>query len=605
MTIGSGNETIVEYFLSELNGLRNRASDFARDNPKVANELLLGSGYSDDPHVELLLQSFAYLTGRLRYDLDADLPEVSANLVRYLYPHLEAPTPPMAVIQLDLQQGGSNFESGYLVPKGKLLRRSVRSSDNNEYDCVFSVAYETTLWPVKLERRLVPINDDELAFVKTKYLDCRSAVKVCISSLKQNEPLSTAMKSLRFFVDCGRTDSQSFYDLHQNLVDVVAVRQVGSDYRDSRLGIRWLGFDDADAVLPYKKCSHRAYRLLQEYFSFPEKYLFFELTGIDVPKETTELEVFFLFDQDITQIREYGEAQLRINCAPAINLYRSVTDPINPDERTFENLLVPDANNYRGLEIHSVEKVVATDVQGRSRVISPFLRQEQIGRTETTDIYWSTRRDFTERMDLPGTQSFISFHDREHSPTLLTNESVHAEVLVTNRDIAESLKVGTRLQALGAGPFERVVLVTKASRHRTPNVRGVKPWLLLSQLSLNFSSLSSDLETIKKLLRLYASSRDLEQQRLIDSLRGMKSKPSVRRIGEDAWRGFCQGVTVTIVIDEKRLGVTSLHLFGEVLSRFLALYASANSFVKLVFESEQTQRVLKEWPPMVGEKVLL
>ena len=609
MAIASGNATTVEYFLSELNCLRDRAARFGRENPRVAEELQLGNGRSDDPHVELLLQSFAYLTGRLRYDLDAELPEVSNNLLRYLYPHLEAPTPPMAIVELELYPNGADYDNGYAVSKGKLLRRTVNASDNKDYDCLFSIAADAQLWPVKIDdMSVVPAN--ELEFIRCeRYRHCRSALRVSISSLKEGTPLSASMTSLRFWVDAGRTDSQAFYELTRDLLGAVAVSRSGDQYIEKRsLDMAWWGFEDAHAVLPYRKNSHRAFRLLQEYFWFPEKYLFFNLNGIQVAEGDTTLDIVFMFDRDITQIRDVNEGRLRINCVPAINLYSTATDPIGPDERYFENLLVPDVQNYRGLEVHSVDKVVATDVQGRSRTLAPFLPQENIGPAEAEDCYWSIRRDYTEQFHLPGTQTWLALHDRGGTPQLLPNDSIHAEVRVTNRDIAENMHVGTELRVVGEGPFARATLVTKPSRHRTPDVRGRKPWLLISQLSLNFTALSgreANVDDLKNLLRLYADEQNLEQQRLIDALCGISTTPSVRHIGPDAWRGFCSGITVTITIDEKRLGVASLKLFGDVLSRFLALYASVNSFVTLKMQSKQTLRLLEEWPPMVGEKVLL
>jgi type VI secretion system protein ImpG len=43
-------------------------------------------------------------------------------------------------------------------------------------------------------------------------------------------------------------------------------------------------------------------------------------------------------------------------------------------------------------------------------------------------------------------------------------------------------------------------------------------------------------------------------------------------------------------------------LFASVLERFFALYASVNSFTKLVYRTKQSGGEVKRWPPRAGEQ---
>ncbi len=84
----------------------------------------------------------------------------------------------------------------------------------------------------------------------------------------------------------------------------------------------------------------------------------------------------------------------------------------------------------------------------------------------------------------------------------------------------------------------------------------------------------------------------------------MSCRRVVRRIGDDAWRGFCRGTEVTLVFDETKFAGGSAFLFASVLNRFFALYQSINSFTQLVIKSEKKEGVWKRWRPMAGERVL-
>ena len=53
----------------------------------------------------------------------------------------------------------------------------------------------------------------------------------------------------------------------------------------ARRRIRPVGFDDDEALLPVTLRSFQGYRLLQEYFAFPQRYRFFELSGLGAGRQ--------------------------------------------------------------------------------------------------------------------------------------------------------------------------------------------------------------------------------------------------------------------------------------------------------------------------------
>ncbi len=616
--IAPGNEKVIDYFMSELHSLRQRAELFSQDYSEVAHELQLGSGRSDDPHVEMLLQSFAYMTARLRYNMDADLPEVPTNLLKHLYPHLETPVPSMGVVQINPFPDSVDFTEGYPLQRERLFKRKVKARDNQEYDCYLRNAYDTKLWPVAIkESRLLPTNRFEE--IESLGKEVRSVLHLKLESTSGVDFNDLKLDDLRLFINAEKNPKCfNLYDrLHSNLDSVVCGLPEEAGFAQAEL--KWLGFDNEHAILPYSKRSHPGYRLLQEYFSFPEKFLFFDVKNIQSTGLGTELDLYFLFNIDLSRENIVDEESLLVNCVPLVNLYGAVTEPVKLDQKEFEYLLVPDIRQYRACEIHSIRRVVGTDVQGKSTEITAFLPEQDVYRLEDETDYWSSRRDFPERKRFPGTETFISFHDQGFNISLPASDSVYAEVICTNRDLVRNMRIGTQLRLVGEGPANHAVLVTKPTRYREPAVRGKQPWELVSHLTLNFSTLgrpsvqshdadSVDRENvlmIQNMLRMYCEPDNLSHQSLVDSVLDLRTEQSVAHTGKDAWRGFTQGMKISMTVDEARLDQTSVYLLGEIFQRFFALYTTINSFVSLELLSNQRDEAFKTWPPMTGEKALL
>src|SRR5687768_15509910 len=91
-------ESFLEKYNDELFSLRKRSSRFAAAFPKIAGRQRMTGEVADDPHVERLIQSFAYSAARVRQKLDDEFPELSGSLLETLYPHCLAPLPSLSVV---------------------------------------------------------------------------------------------------------------------------------------------------------------------------------------------------------------------------------------------------------------------------------------------------------------------------------------------------------------------------------------------------------------------------------------------------------------------------------------------------------------------------
>src|SRR5260370_37324503 len=96
---------LLQYYNRELQYVREMGAEFAREFPKVAGRLGLETFECSDPHVERLLEGLAFLAARVHLQIDAEFPRFSQHLLETTYPDYLAPTPSMAVVQMQPNQG--------------------------------------------------------------------------------------------------------------------------------------------------------------------------------------------------------------------------------------------------------------------------------------------------------------------------------------------------------------------------------------------------------------------------------------------------------------------------------------------------------------------
>ena len=91
---------LLRHYNQELLHLREMGAEFAAQFPKIAGRLRMDSVEVADPHVERLLEGFAFLAARVQLKLDAEFPRFTQRVADVLYPQFTAPIPSMLVAQL-------------------------------------------------------------------------------------------------------------------------------------------------------------------------------------------------------------------------------------------------------------------------------------------------------------------------------------------------------------------------------------------------------------------------------------------------------------------------------------------------------------------------
>jgi type VI secretion system protein ImpG len=381
-------------------------------------------------------------------------------------------------------------------------------------------------------------------------------------------------------------------------------------------------------MLAYPGRSFEGYRLLQEYFAFPEKYLFFDLHGLEQLRAGgmgSALEIIIpisAFERaEWRPMLESGvsDSTIRLGCTPIVNLFAQVAEPLLLNQRRHEYMLVPEAHRRVTTEIFSIDDVVAVAPEsGDTQRFEP-LYSHRHGANGKGGAYWLSKRRFSGWRSDVGTDMMLSFVDLSGRVVYPEFEVVTARLTCFNSDLPSRLPFGNEkgdFELERGGPVKSIVALVKPTRVIQPPLGSPQIWRLVSQLSLNYLSLTdSDVvgdgqvgkgtEALREILRLHDFAGEPAARRQIDGVASVRSAPAFARIATEHGLSFARGRRVELELDEEQFTGAGVYLFASVLEHFFGLYASINSFSTLIARSRQRKEGIREWPPRAGWKPLL
>jgi type VI secretion system protein ImpG len=624
------SDALYRHYNDELQFIRQMARDFAKRYPKPASRLQLKDNESTDPHVERLIEAFALIAGRIRLKLDDEFPELTDALLGVLYPHYLAPIPSMAIVQFELDVARNQAANGFLIDRHSMLHTPpVHTRWEDELQVKYRTAYPVTLWPVEVSAaRLQPPPFGAGLQAPPRTVAALRLTLACRGDMKFAD---LSLESLRFYLHGGEQPIAVLYELLFNHALQVVIRPLAPKSQTMPLVLNPgecfapVGFERDEALLPYPSRSFPGYRLLTEFFTFPAKFLFFDLTSWKRIRRADfgdKLEVVIFLDRTETGLEHSVEAStFRLGCTPVVNLFEQTAEGIDLSHDEAGYLVKPDVAHRRGMEIYSIDSVTSVDPgTGETTEYQPFYSFRHGSSREMNKTFWHPTRKPSIQEDDRGTEVYLSLVDLGFDPRKPPTEALVVRTTCTNRDLPVELQAygeDLRLELEAGAPLQGRPGCLKAPTAplRPPTRRGAH-WRLISHLSLNHLSIADEEEgrlALQEILRLYDfSDPETGQQRsavtrdLIDGITSVRSRRVVGRVGPPGVAaGFCQGVEVTVDFDERKYVGTGAYLFASVLDRFLGLYASMNSFTQLVAVVQQREGILKKWPPRAGEHPLL
>jgi type VI secretion system protein ImpG len=602
-------DDLLSFYERELSFLRQLGGEFAAKYPKVAGRLLLEADRSEDPHLERLIQAVAFLAARIQRKLDDDLPEVTDALLSVLYPHYLAPVPSMAIAQfvLDPQQG--KLETGHRLAPGTMLY----SQPVGGAPCRFRTCYPVTLWPIAVAGARVeppggpgPVPRGAAAVLR---LELRCEAGAALTELQ--------LDRLRL---CLHGEPALVYPLYELLLN--NVRQVQLRPLDEREAagpvmlspecLRSVGFEADEGMLPYTPRSFLGYRLLQEYFALPGKFLFVDLCELEGARQAgfrAGMEVQIFLDRAPRLEHAVTPETFRLGCTPIINLFEQVAEPIRVSHALTEYRVIPDVGRQGALEVYSVDRLTSMTGDGEVVEYQPFYSLRHAYDGERPQVFWYASRRPSERKGDAGTEVYLTLVDTTFRPAVPPAETLTIHTTCSNRDLPARLPFGGEQGDLlleGAAPLSRIRCLGKPTEvMRPPLGRGLQ-WRLISHLSLNYLSIcEGGREALQEILKLYDFSDSAALRQQIAGITEVRSRRIVGRPASVPWEGFCRGIEVSVDFDEEKYVGSGVFLFASVLERFLGLYSSLNSFVQMIATTRQREERLKRWPPRAGQQILL
>lgn len=610
-------EDLLFHYSQELTYLRYLGAEFANKYPKVAGRLLLEAGKCDDPHVERLLEGFAFLAARIHQKLDDEFPQVVESLISILYPYYLRPIPSASVVQFHLDPEQGKLMTGLPIPAGSLLYSPPVAGT----PCKFRTCYPTTLWPLVVkaaswmpaDRVQPPAPMSGAAAVVRLELACLP--DVTFSKLD--------LRTLRLFLQGDGTFVHGLIELLSNNCVQILARDLSAPAKkvvalppDS---LRQVGFEPDEGLVPFPRRSFWGYRLLQEYFAFPEKFCFVDLSGFEKIAaagfgEKIEL-LIYLSDFERTDRRQSLELGVsrdtfRLGCAPVVNLFEQVAEPILMEQKRYEYRIVPDARREEALDIFSIDSVSGI-MSGSSETVAyePFFSYRHAGSDGPAQTFWHSSRRPSGWRTNKAADVYITFVDLTGSVKTPDRDSVTVKLTCSNGELPGRLPFGNEegdFQLSTGGPITRIVALTKPTDALQPPSGQGLLWRLVSKLSLNYLSLVSDgVDAFREILRLHNFTGALAADKQIDAILSLRSQPHFARLRSPHGVTFARGTRVEIELDEEQFAGTGAYTFASVIDVFLGLYTSMNSFSQLAVRTRQRKRVLKQWPPRAGQKVLI
>lgn len=619
---------LLEYYNQELQFIKEMGGEFAAENPKIAARLGMSGIECSDPYIERLIESFAFLAARVQLRLDAEFPRFTQNLLQIVYPDYLCPVPSAAIVQVMPLLGDAGLAKGFSVPRGTAL--TAQRSADAATACEFRTAHALTLWPLQIVQANYRAYSGDLPAGLSLPAPPQAVLRIQLKATAGLKISQIAASSVVFHL-CG-TDHMAnrIYEAMLGAALGFFVAQPGQRRMLGRFqpaaSIAPLGFADEEALLPLNTRTFQGHRLLQEYFLFPSRFMFVEVSGLDASfafASGDEIEIVIpLARHDPVLEGGLSAGDFELNCTPAINLFPKRADRIHV-ARSYEQHLVPDRTRPMDFEVYRVVSVTGfgEGVEAQREFLPFYAVYDE--RAELEDnAYFTLRREPRKlsdrqrrvgpRTNYVGSEVFLSLVDSGEAPYPEELRQLGVETLCTNRDLPLRMSIGSARGDFTAdlsGPVDMVRCRKGPTTPLPAHLPGESAWRLIGLLSQNYLSLidnspAQGAEALRELLGLCVVHTDGQVRKQVASLRNVGCRQVVRRLPTRGPVTFGRGIEVTLEIDETGIGGAGAFMMASVLRHYLTRHVSINGFVETVLNVVGRGEV-KRWPAKIGARAVI
>lgn len=612
----------LNHYDRELAYLRELGGEFASQYPKIAGRLGMDEFSCSDPFVERLLEGFAFMAARVQRRLDSEFPQLTRALLDTVFPHYTRPIPSAGLFQLAPDYDSSSLATGYVVPKGTRLYADV--APGQQTGCRFDTTSDVELWPIRITETEFFTRESAVGYPLPRDFHAqgtRTGLRIKIESAGGLSLKDVKLDRLRIHLRGGEV-AHSLYEMILGHTRFVAAGAKNWTALSTNV-VQSHGFDTADALLPSEPRSFSGYRLLQEYFMLPERFLFFDIAGLQpILSQTEGNECRIVLGFDCVEpglVGRVAAEHLALHVVPAVNLFKMRADRVHLEHPRNEHHLIADRSRPLDYEVWSVENVAGHSRSKGQEV--PFLplysppafeadRQRHATYfTHERRLRVETPNSSPKRSFYPGTEVFLTITDSHQEPFRHQVQQLSSLVYATNRDLPLlPPEHGWReaFRAESGAPIQQILCISGPTLPRTALVGedGESAWRLVSHLTPNYLSLQDNAAggaaMLREILQLYCSPDDVSALGQIDGLLNIATKQVVRRLPIPGPITHGQGIEIEMLCDEASFEGGGAFLFGSILEHFFARYAAINSFTTTSLKTVKRGHV-HSWPVRIGD----
>ncbi len=580
-----------QYFQNELLALKELGQDFSQRNPALAPFL---SQDGRDPDVERLFEGFAFISGRLRQKIDDELPELSHSLLQLLWPNYLRPIPSFSMLEFEPVYQANQTP---VVPKDAGLSAMPGKSVNGK----FLTCFDTTLQPLQIQDvNFYPQGDAGMIQIQLLPIADVMIAELSLSSLRLHFSGERAISTSLYF---------SLLQLTQRAA-LLLKDELGQTLERFALDaneIRAVGFGKHERLLDYPLNCFDGYVLLQEYFCFPQKFLFVDIDGLAVLQHAQHKEqacsIALEFELSRTPMLHFQpkKENVHLHCSPVANVFKTHAIPVRYDQRQTEYKVIPAENGLETSNIVSVDSVTGWlpgDIGMRE-----FTQFESFRNYADEDGHAYYRVRYKPGIGHHGSETWLSFNNTQLGGQIA--ETISVELTCCDHTLAQHITPGDLCVAGDGMPqYASFRNITALSATYPPPMSGDTLWRIISNMSLNYQSLA-DVQALRVVLEtydfpgIYDDKQARRTRKMLEGIRGITQKASDR-----IWHGLpVRGMCTEIEMDVSHfLCEGDMFLFAAILNEFFCSFTSLNTFHQLQVKS--SDGAIYTWVPRMGQQVL-
>ena len=600
-------KNFLNYYQDELLFLREKGGVFAKKHPEIANKLDIKKGESSDPHTERIIESVAFMSAKLNQKIDDNSQHVAFYLLSALYPNLINVFPSCSIAEFN-PSNKIQISDSLLIPKNT----SVFANSKSGNDCIFKTVYPLNIYPIK-------INSVEILKSNQKIVGSDGwGIEIKISTI--STPIENlSINDLMFHINSDIIDDSLiiYESIFSNPTRKLFLKIDNFYIQIDTKNIIPCGFEDSESVCPVTKYSNNSFQLFQEMIHFKRKFMFFRITNLDKIindsgiKNISEFSIFIDINfNDERLIHIINNNSIIINATPIVNLFSITSDPFRFDSTKTKYLLLADQLKDKYLEIHSISEIHMIDSETKDDfIVQPYFSLAVDSDNNVLhDTFWTSSKESADIRSLKGFDTYLSFIDTKMNPKNIYSNVVYATTLCTNRFETRDIPVFSQLDIDG---IETAGYIGKLLHKPTEPVQFVENssslWELISQLSSTHISIAKAenlILTIKNLVKLFSAGLNSKIDEMLGGIKSVNTKKIVKRFGSEAWRGFVEGIEISIKIKNEEKNFFN-YFFASILNQYLSSCVSINSFIEVILISDSSGKILARFNPTSGKKDLI